>query len=81
MIKTLLLAGIKAYQRVSHAIFFKNCRFYPTCSQYAVEAILQYGVIIGVKKAMGRILRCSPLSDGGYNPVSHHFTGQADPVR
>jgi putative membrane protein insertion efficiency factor len=69
MIKKLLLSGIKAYQRLSRAVFFNNCRFYPTCSQYDAEAIERYGVIIGVKKAIGRILRCSPFSDGGHDPV------------
>jgi putative membrane protein insertion efficiency factor len=69
MIKKLLVAGIKAYQRLSHAVAFRNCRFHPTCSQYALEAIERFGVILGAKKAMTRILRCSPLSDGGYDPV------------
>jgi putative membrane protein insertion efficiency factor len=69
MIKKFLLSGIKAYQSLSRAVFFNNCRFYPTCSQYAAGAIERYGVIVGVKKSICRILRCSPISDGGYDPV------------
>lgn len=60
---------IKCYQVVSHSIFPRTCRFHPSCSQYALEAITKYGVMRGTLKAMGRILRCSPLSHGGYDPV------------
>jgi len=69
MIKKLLVSGIKAYQCLSRALFFRNCRFYPSCSQYAVEAIERFGIARGVTKAMARILRCSPVTDGGYDPV------------
>ena len=69
MVKKLLVSGIKAYQRLSRALFFRNCRFYPSCSQYAIEAIERFGIIRGGLKATGRILRCSPVTDGGYDPV------------
>ena len=69
MIKKLLVSGIKAYQCLSRALLFSHCRFYPSCSQYAIEAIERFGVIRGAKKAMCRILRCSPVSDGGHDPV------------
>jgi len=69
MVKKLLVSGIKAYQRLSHALFFRNCRFHPSCSQYAIEAIERHGIVWGTIKAAGRILRCSPLSHGGYDPV------------
>lgn len=45
------------------------CRFQPTCSQYAIEALKKYGVIKGGRKAMWRILRCNPFCKGGYDPV------------
>ena len=45
------------------------CRFYPTCSQYAIEAIEKYGVLKGGLLAVWRILRCNPFSKGGYDPV------------
>jgi len=69
MVKKILVSGIKAYQYLSHAFLFRNCRFHPSCSQYAIEAIERFGVIRGIKKAGCRILRCSPMTDGGYDPV------------
>ena len=69
MVKRILVSGIKAYQRLSHALLFRNCRFYPSCSQYAIEAIERFGIARGAIKAIGRILRCSPATDGGYDPV------------
>jgi len=47
----------------------KSCRFYPTCSEYAIGAIIKYGVLKGSIKSMYRILRCNPLNKGGYDPV------------
>jgi len=69
MVKRLLVLGIKAYQCISRALIFRNCRFYPSCSQYAIEAIGRFGIFRGLLKAMCRILRCSPATDGGYDPV------------
>ncbi len=47
-----------------------GCRFYPTCSQYAIEAIERYGAFRGSLKAGYRILRCNPFNKGGYDPVN-----------
>jgi len=47
----------------------QTCRFYPTCSQYAIEAIEKYGPLKGSLLAMWRILRCNPFCEGGYDPV------------
>ncbi len=69
LIKRLLMGAIKAYQGVSRALLPRNCRFHPSCSQYALEAIERFGVFKGLKKAIWRILRCSPATDGGYDPV------------
>jgi putative membrane protein insertion efficiency factor len=46
-----------------------GCRFYPTCSQYAIEAIERYGAFKGSIMAVKRILRCNPFNKGGYDPV------------
>lgn len=68
MIKNLILFLIKCYRKISvHTPAV--CRFYPTCSQYAIEAITKYGVIKGGFLAIKRILRCHPLNKGGYDPV------------
>ena len=69
MIKGFLVSGIKAYQCLSRALHFRNCRFYPSCSQYAIESIERFGAARGLIKAIWRILRCSPATDGGYDPV------------
>jgi len=47
----------------------RTCRFYPTCSEYAVQAVQKYGVVKGLFKAIARILRCHPFNPGGYDPV------------
>lgn len=46
-----------------------TCKYYPTCSQYGLEAIEKYGALKGVALAVWRILRCNPFSKGGYDPV------------
>jgi len=46
-----------------------TCRFQPTCSQYAIEAIEKRGPVVGLLKAIWRLLRCNPLFHGGYDPV------------
>ncbi|MDH7605755.1 MAG: membrane protein insertion efficiency factor YidD [Melioribacter sp.] len=60
---------IKIYQKIISPLFPSSCRFYPTCSQYAVEALSKYGVLKGGTKAVWRILRCNPFSKGGYDPL------------
>ena len=64
--KKVLIKIIKFYQRyISRLKGRPSCRFYPTCSQYAVMAIEKYGALRGSLKAIWRILRCNPLSKGG----------------
>jgi len=46
-----------------------HCKYYPTCSEYARQAITKYGILKGVFLSVGRILRCNPFSKGGYDPV------------
>ena len=66
MIKKFLIAMIRFYQRRISGLKTKpTCRFYPTCSQYAVLAIEKYGVCRGLLKAAWRILRCNPFGKGG----------------
>jgi len=60
---------IKLYQKVISPMFAPSCRFYPTCSEYAVQAITKYGALKGVLKAAWRILRCNPFNKGGIDPV------------
>lgn len=67
--KRILIALIHFYQRVISPCFLSSCRFYPTCSQYAIEAITRYGVIKGILKASLRLAKCHPFHPGGYDPV------------
>lgn len=64
------LAAIHVYQRFISPMLPASCRFYPTCSQYAYEAIAKYGIIKGSRLAIWRILRCNPFCRGGYDPVN-----------
>lgn len=60
---------IKAYQRVLSPLLPRRCKYYPSCSQYAVDAVLAFGVLRGFVLAGWRLLRCNPWSYGGYDPV------------
>jgi len=60
---------IRGYQKVLSPALGKNCRFSPTCSTYAVQALETHGVFRGLWMAIRRIGRCQPLFEGGYDPV------------
>jgi putative membrane protein insertion efficiency factor len=66
----LLLAPIRLYQRFVSPLLPRRCKYLPTCSDYAIQAVRQYGVLRGFVLAGWRLLRCNPWSDGGYDPVS-----------
>lgn len=70
IVKSLLINGIRFYQKyLSPLKAAPTCKFYPTCSAYAIEAIEKHGAIKGTMLAVWRILRCNPFSKGGYDPV------------
>jgi putative membrane protein insertion efficiency factor len=60
---------IKGYQKASRFLLPHTCRFYPSCSCYALQAIEKHGAAKGLFKALVRISKCSPLFPGGYDPV------------
>ena len=68
MLKKILIKLIQIYRFFSK-FTPKVCRFYPTCSQYAIEAIEKYGAMKGLWLGLKRILRCHPKNPGGYDPV------------
>jgi hypothetical protein len=68
-VRRVALAVIRFYQRYISVLKRPTCRFVPTCSEYAVEAIEHFGVVRGSLKALWRLLRCQPLCAGGYDPV------------
>jgi putative membrane protein insertion efficiency factor len=63
------IAAIRFYQRWISPLHAPTCRFRPTCSEYAVEALARFGLWRGGLMALGRLLRCHPLHPGGYDPV------------
>ncbi len=67
--KKILIFIINLYKKYISPIFPPSCRFHPTCSVYAIQAIDKYGVLKGSMKAIYRILRCNPFNKGGYDPV------------
>lgn len=67
--KRLLLTLIRFYRKFISPLFPPRCRFYPTCSAYALEAIEKHGVFRGGLMAIRRILKCHPFTKGGYDPV------------
>jgi putative membrane protein insertion efficiency factor len=64
-----LRGAIWVYQGTLRALFRGSCRFEPSCSVYAAEAIRRYGAMRGTKLAAGRLLRCHPFHRGGFDPV------------
>ena len=63
------VAPIRVYQRFISPAIPRRCKYEPTCSRYAVEAIREYGILRGAVLAVWRLLRCNPWSYGGYDPV------------
>jgi putative membrane protein insertion efficiency factor len=64
-----MIGLIKLYKKYISPLLPPSCRFIPTCSQYAIEAIEKYGALKGGGLAIWRILRCNPFCAGGYDPV------------
>jgi uncharacterized protein len=81
-IGTLRLAAtspIVVYQRLISPAMPQRCKYHPTCSRYAVEAIREYGILKGAVLAGWRLLRCNPWSYGGYDPVEDQRVFKAGP--
>jgi len=80
VIRRLIAAAIRAYQLALSPLLGQRCRFYPSCSQYTLEAVMRFGVLPGAWLGLRRLARCHPWHAGGYDPVpparaalcSHH---------
>jgi putative membrane protein insertion efficiency factor len=70
LVRTVVTAPIVVYQRLISPAIPRRCKYEPTCSRYAVEAIGHYGILRGLVLAGWRLLRCNPWSYGGYDPVA-----------
>jgi putative membrane protein insertion efficiency factor len=69
-VRALFIGAIRGYQMVISPGLPGRCKFYPSCSQYTLEAVKEYGAVRGTVLGAWRILRCNPLSYGGYDPVA-----------
>jgi len=69
MIKKILIGLIKLYQIILSPFLGSNCRFYPSCSNYGIEAIKKYGAFKGLFLTIKRIIKCNPFHSGGNDPV------------
>lgn len=78
--KRLGLAAIAAYQRWISPGLPRRCRYEPTCSAYTAAAIRRFGLARGLVLGSWRLLRCNPLSHGGFDPLPDRFTLRVGPV-
>jgi putative membrane protein insertion efficiency factor len=69
MLKTVFIVLIRLYQHFISPLKGPSCRFFPSCSSFALEAIGKYGAVRGGLMALGRLCRCHPFNPGGYDPV------------
>jgi len=67
--RKLFILLIRGYKKLISPVLPPSCRFYPTCSEYSIQALEKYGVIKGGAKTIWRILRCNPFNKGGYDPI------------
>jgi putative membrane protein insertion efficiency factor len=79
--RRIAIAPIRAYQRVLSPALPARCKYHPSCSVYAVQAIESYGILRGCVLAAWRLLRCNPFSHGGYDPVSAQTLFSRSPAR
>jgi len=70
MIRNFVIIFIRLYQRFISPLTGPTCRFYPTCSNYTLQAVQKYGVWKGLYLGLRRLLRCHPFHPGGFDPVS-----------
>jgi putative membrane protein insertion efficiency factor len=81
--RELAVAPVILYQRTISPLLGRRCRYEPSCSRYAVQAIRQFGILRGLVLAGWRLLRCNPWSPGGLDPVSaqsvFHVHGESAP--
>ena len=70
-LRALAVAPIRIYQRAISPALPRRCKYYPSCSEYAVQAVRSYGILRGLVLAAWRLLRCNPWSHGGVDPVEN----------
>ncbi len=78
--KAVVLAPLRFYRRFISPAFPPRCKYHPSCSAYAVQAIERYGILRGLVLATWRVLRCNPFSHGGYDPPEAQKLFRARPT-
>ena len=78
--RTVVLLPIRGYQKLISPMLGAHCKYYPSCSEYAVQAIRRFGILRGLVLAGWRLLRCNPWSRGGYDPVEEQRLFKARPA-
>ena len=78
--RRIVIAPIRVYQRVISPALPRRCKYEPTCSLYAVQAIRRFGILRGLVLAGWRLLRCNPFSHGGFDPVEAQRLFRARPA-
>jgi len=68
-VRLVIITLIRGYQCCVRPLLIGTCKFHPTCSEYAAEAVRTHGVVRGLRLAVGRIFRCHPFGPGGLDPV------------
>ncbi len=68
-LRLLIIAPIRIYQRLLSPAFGERCKYYPSCSEYAAQAVERFGILRGLILAGWRLLRCNPWSHGGFDPI------------
>jgi uncharacterized protein len=68
-VRLLIIAPIRVYQRLLSPAFGQRCKYYPSCSEYAAQAVERFGILRGLILAGWRLLRCNPWSHGGFDPI------------
>jgi putative membrane protein insertion efficiency factor len=68
-IRRLFVSPLRAYQRLLSPLFGARCKYYPSCSEYAAQAVEGFGILRGLVLAGWRLLRCNPWSHGGFDPI------------
>jgi putative membrane protein insertion efficiency factor len=83
VVRRIAVLPIRAYQLLISPMLGERCKYYPSCSEYAAQAIQRYGILRGLVLAGWRLLRCNPWSHGGFDPVEEQRlfkTGAAAPT-
>ena len=80
VVREIALLPVRLYRRFLSPALPRSCKYHPSCSEYAVEAVRSYGLARGTVLAAWRILRCNPWSHGGYDPVAEQRVFRARPI-